>query len=411
MRKEMATVVLLCIIGMGLATTVLGEPLLDNKMYSPAYPGPNEGLASGIYPLPFTLPTPTTWPGLVTLYIPYWAVPAITTPSSSGSQSQVDTTRSAGQMGYVTRQGDQFWCDGQPFTFAGICIHYLSAPSFPEEEVEGVVAYLASEGVTAIRLWLLSSYDMDRFERLLDLGRRYDMRFVVTLVDYYFDKDVSWFKGEGRNEYLEHARCVVTRFRDRPEIIIWELMNEPGCGPEGGSQSCSDTLYEWVAAASAEIKALDPDRPISIGTMRAGWTEAEKHNYYRMHALSTIDVVSVHKRASRRPQPELDTAQQLGKPVLIGEVWSQAYKENCRPLTSTAIQERARKIEADLIRSLEDGVDGYLLWNYSHGAVVKGNGKEYFCSIYGYFPGDPTFAALRQWQEKNVPSTHRENPY
>ena len=408
MHTRVVTIVLLCIIGMCLATPGLGEPLLDNRSHSPAYPYPYENPASWIYPLPLALPTPSTSPGLISLYIPYWAVPTITAPSSQHSQSQADTAKSSG---YVTHQGDQLWYNGRPFTFTGINIHYLTAPNFPEEEVEEIVAYLAREGVVTIRLWLLSNYDMNRVERLLDLGRQYDMRFVVTLVDYYFHKDVSWFKGEGRSEYLEHARSVVARFRDRPEIIIWELMNEPGCGPEGGSQSCLDTLYKWVAVASAEIKALDPDRPISIGTMRAGWSEAEKHNYYRMHALDTIDVVSVHKRASRRPQPELDTAQQLGKPVLIGEVWSQAYKDNCRPLTSTAIQERSRKIEADLMRCLEDSVDGYLLWNYSHGAVEKGNGKEYFCSIYGYFPGDPTFAALRQWQEKNVPSTHRENPY
>jgi len=411
MRQKAVIMVLLCIIGMGLAAPGLGEPLLDNRLYSPAYPDPNADPASQIYPLPFTLPTTTTSPGLEMLYIPYWEAPATTGPISSGSQSQADTTESTSRMGYVTRQGDQLWCDGQPFTFAGVCIHYLSAPNFPEEEVEGVVAYLASEGVTAIRLWLLSGYDMDRFERLLDLGHQNDMRFVVTLVDYYFHKDVSWFKGTGRNEYLEHARRVVTRFRDRPEIIIWELMNEPGCGPEGGSQSCLDTLYKWVVASAAEIKAIDPDRPISIGTMRAGWSEAEKHNYYRMHALDTIDVVSIHKRASRRPQPELDTAQQLEKPVVIGEVWSQAYKENCRPLTSTATQERARRIEADLIHCAEDGVDGYLLWEYAHGAVVKEKGKEYFCSIYGYFQGDPAFAALRQWQDRNVLSPHRENPY
>ena len=88
------------------------------------------------------------------------------------------------------------------------------------------------------------------------------------------------------------------------------------------------------------------------------------------------------------------------KPVMIGEVWSQAYKENCRPLSTTATQERAAKIEADLARSTEYGVDGYLLWNYSHGAVMKEKSKEYFCSTYGYFEGDPVFPLLGAWTQE-----------
>lgn len=410
MRRSLIVTSLMLIVWVGQAGTVVGQPPPDSEIYPLPYPTVDACPASEIYPLPYAWQTPPVPPLPWTLYIPYWAIPDTTVTSPSGYHLAADTVNSARQMGYVTRRGDQLWCDGRPFTFAGICIHYLNDPSFPEKEMEGVVAYLSREGVAAIRLWLLPSYDMDRFERLLDLGRRYNVRFIVTLVDYYFHKDVSWFKGEGHNEYLEHARRVVTRFRDRPEIMIWELMNEPGCGPEAGSQSCLDTVYKWVAIASAEIKSLDPDRPISIGTMRAGWTEAERDNYHRMHALDTIDVVSIHKRASRRPRPELETARELGKPVMIGEVWSQAYKENCRPLTSTATRERASKIEADLARCAEEGVDGYLLWNYAHGAVIKQKGEEYFCGIYGYFQGDPAFAVLRQWGDTNGFPIHTENP-
>jgi hypothetical protein len=400
MRNTLVVFLLLSSIVMAWATPGMGASLPDSEGYPIPYPGPYRRPAVSPYPMPVASPTPTPSPRAITLYVPFWTVPDSDGLLSASTTYGSANVGSAPAMGFVSRRGDQLWCDGQPFTFAGLCIHYLNAPNFPEKEVEGVIQYLSSEGVTAIRLWLLPGHDLDRFERLLDLGRRYEIRFVVTLVDYYFHKDVSWFKGEGLNEYVDHARGVVTRFRDRPEIIAWELMNEPGCGPEGGSQSCLDVLYKWVAAASSEIKALDPRHLISIGTMRAGWTEAERGNYYRMHALDTIDIVSVHKRAGREPLPELETAEALGKPVMIGEVWSQAYKENCLPLSTTATQERATKIQADLARSTEYGIDGYLLWNYSYGAVMKEKSKEYFCSTYGYFQGDPVFPLLREWTQE-----------
>jgi len=408
MRRAFVITILVCIAGTGLASAGLADPLPYNGV--PSSPTASAEPDACIYPLPYATPTPRVLSAIEALYIPYWAAfdaPVIARSNPRPLAGELDSAR---PMGFVTRRGDQLWCDGRPFTFTGVCIHYLVAPSFPEEKMAEVVEYLSGEGITAIRLWLLPEYDLDRFARLLDLGRQHNMRFVVTLVDYYFHKDMTWFKGEGRTSYLQHVRRVVTRFRDRPEIIIWELMNEPGCGPEGGSQACLDSIYKWVSTASAEVKSLDPDRPISIGTMRAGWTEAERDNYYRMHALDTIDVVSIHKRASRLPLPELQTARELGKPVMIGEVWSQAYKENCRPLSATAAQERAHKIEADLARCAKEGVDGYLLWNFSYGAVPKGNGKQYFCSKYGYYKGDPAFAVLRKWGRKLIPSIHQDSP-
>jgi len=395
--RNMSMVLLLCTIAMIVATPGTAQTLPGSTPCPTPYPGPNWRSGTDPYPLPGPTLTPTPSPDSTTLYIPYWVLSESVSPQLQGSGPHSSILGSAGSMSFVTRSGDQLWCDGRPFKFAGVCIHYLNAPNFPEEEVEGIIEYLSEEGVTAVRLWLLQRYDLDRFERLLDLGRQYDVRFIVTLVDYYFNKNVSWFKTEGLHEYLDHIGRVVPRFRDRPEIIAWELMNEPGCGPEGGSQSCLDVVYEWVATASAEIKTLDPSHLISIGTMRAGWTDAEHLNYYRMHALDTIDIVSIHKRASREPRPELETADTLSKPVMIGEVWSQAYKKNCRPLSSTATQERAKKIEADLARCTEYGVDGYLLWNYSFGAVIKTNSKEYFCSTYGYFRDDPVFPSLRGW--------------
>ena len=293
--------------------------------------------------------------------------------------------------GFVVREGDQLFLDGQPFSFVGTNVSYLLEDYFPEDEAAKVLAYLADAGATGLRIWLFPQHDLERAERLLTLGSQHNLRFVVTLVNYYYDKGGWWFDPTHYSkEYLPHVRQVVARFRDRPEIMMWELMNEPNCSTdtEGG---CPGNMVRWAKAVSEEIKAIDPCHLVTTGTLRADPPEG---HFRDLHALETIDVVSIHKAADLWLEREIAIAAELNKPVLLGEIYARGYDKSCQPLGAMALEDRAELVAADMSRAWAEGVDGYLLWQYGHGRVQVGEQIQYYCNGYDYLRDDPVWALL-----------------
>lgn len=65
---------------------------------------------------------------------------------------------------------------------------------------------------------------------------------------------------------------MVTRFKDSPAIMAWELANEPRCGADGtrnlprSPDGCNPkVIAAWIEEMSAYIKSLDPDHLVTWG--------------------------------------------------------------------------------------------------------------------------------------------------
>ncbi len=301
--------------------------------------------------------------------------------------------------GFVQARGSSLVLDGEPFYFLGVNASYLMSEYFPDDEIEPIIRYLAETGgVNVIRLFYQPGKDPERFERILDLGRQYGIRFIVALQDFYFYKTQTWFDVHYKEEDLPHIRAVVPRFRDRPEILMWELMNEPGCAEGDEPKRCQQHIYNWASAVSAEIKALDPHHLVSIGALSAEGTRYHRSNYEDMHELPTVDVISLHRFVGKTSRTEMRLATELNKPIYVGEAWESAYrKDRCEPKDGTALADRAEEIGEDLEWSFEHGLDGYLLWQHDPGAVEMGDGdKQWYCSEFTFLAGDPTYEVLRE---------------
>jgi len=67
------------------------------------------------------------------------------------------------------------------------------------------------------------------------------------------------------------VKTIVTRYKDSPAILAWELANEPRCGADGvrnlpRSPDCTPAvLSAWIAEMSAYIKSLDPNHLVTWG--------------------------------------------------------------------------------------------------------------------------------------------------
>jgi hypothetical protein len=209
---------------------------------------------------------------------------------------------------------------------------------------------------------------------------------ILTLQNFFGHEDGWWFKGQYETVDLPHIRNIVPLFANRPEVLMWELMNEPTCPAKDANQACWDALYHWAQVTSQEIKRLDPNHLVSVGMQHAGFDDSARTAYRRVHALDTVDIVSVHDDAGTIPQEELDIAHELGKPIYLGEVYMTAYDEHCNVLPGGILDHRAQVIAGDLERLSQVGLDGYLLWQYT---------AEDGCGVTDYRPSDPAWDVIR----------------
>jgi mannan endo-1,4-beta-mannosidase len=335
------------------------------------------------------------------LYLP----PGMPSPTAGG-QGERQTlfgpallTALGGRSGFVTRLGEELQLNGRPYTFVGANASYLASPFFPATRMEEVIATLAARGSEVIRVWTEPWCDLDRVEEMLDLGGQYGVRFILTLQDFYGRTDGYWFKEEFKTKGLPHIRRIVPRFAGRPEILMWELMNEPTCPAEDADRACWEALCHWAQITSQEIKKLDANHLVAAGTQRAGFEPQAIEAFRRIHALSTIDIVSVHGQAGKlgRGERELERsiAQELGKPIYFGEVYRRGMDDRCQTLPQATLQERAAAIASDLEQLTATGIDGYLLWQYAYGTVELDDGTtQHFCGVYDYGDDDPAWEIL-----------------
>jgi len=292
----------------------------------------------------------------------------------------------AGCAGLAVRSGAELAIDGRPFTFFGVNAHYLLDKQFDEERVEPLLQEMSDRGINTVRVWYFDYHDPERMTRLLDAGSRHGIRFVVSLVDNVFH-GIDWFIDDGKQEeYVAHLDETVQRFKDRPEILIWELANEPNCGEGRHDDDCLETIRGWVGRMATRAAAIDPCRPVSTGMIGDGNYENEKKSFRIVNRKDGIGIVSVHRRSTDEKRSELEFATDEGLPIFYGEIYDVAYDEGCSPLSGDhSPQERADRIKSDLRQAVQDGVDGYLLWEYA----TSGE-----CSTFGFESDDPLWNKL-----------------
>jgi len=300
----------------------------------------------------------------------------------------------------VGRRGAELILAGQPLRFFGINATYLTEEDFPEDQVPGILERLHSRGVGVIRVWFQAGQDPERLARLLDGGGRLGLRFIVTLGDNVHE-GVDWFFGQDDEErYRPHLDDTVARFKDRPEILAWEPVNEPNCGDGRFDEACVKTIRDWVVGTAGRIKSIDACHLVSSGMIGAGNFDLDQDSYRRLHKKDEIDLISVHRDVGTDSGRERELSEDIGKPIFYGETYDIANDDSCQALRGSQGPEgRARRVANDVEQAFQEGVDGYLLWDLNLGRVRKTNGDDgYYCSKFGYPFEDPLWERLASRQ-------------
>lgn len=74
-------------------------------------------------------------------------------------------------------------------------------------------------------------------------------------------KSMTW--EEQQDELREYIEAIVTRYRDRPNIIMWQVENEPFLSVFA-YEHCGDLDREFLEEEIILVKQLDPTRPVLV---------------------------------------------------------------------------------------------------------------------------------------------------
>ncbi|KAJ3545585.1 hypothetical protein NM208_g2449 [Fusarium decemcellulare] len=220
---------------------------------------------------------------------------------------------------FVTVKGEKFQLNGKDFYFAGSNAYYLPFQEDPEDVERGLRA-AKKAGLNVMRTWGFndrnvttdpnglpqyggegagktgiyfqmwdkgkSKIDVAPFEKVVDAASKVGIKLIVALTNNWADyggMDVYTVNLGGKyhddfyrlpqikKAYKRYVKAMVTRYKNSPAIMAWELGNEPRCGADGTrnlprSDKCTPKLLsDWAEEMSAYIKSLDPYHLVTWG--------------------------------------------------------------------------------------------------------------------------------------------------
>lgn len=219
---------------------------------------------------------------------------------------------------------------------------------------------------------------MAHFAMLLDFAKENGIRLVVSIV-------TGWMSGrmfvppalEGKNLITDpealmlqtkFVRGFVRAFRDREEIVTWDIGNECNCLADAGSR---EAAYVWTSIITNAIRAEDKSRKIMSGMH--GLVNRHNDGYWLIEDQAELcDVLCTHPYPSPSIGGEFDPINGLrtsmiptaqtnyyasvgGKPCMIQEQGSFSCMVGNNDMA-------ADWLRVNLFSSWANGSAGYLWW-------------------------------------------------
>ncbi|WP_081785056.1 cellulase family glycosylhydrolase [Cellulomonas sp. KRMCY2] len=240
---------------------------------------------------------------------------------------------------FVTRDGDQFMLDGEPFYAAGSNNY---RPMFLDPTVvDQIMAAVADNDHRVLRAWAFNdigdpadpttsidpqntttyfhSWDpaaeapafndgetgLEQLDYMVASAKEHGVRLVLPFVNNWgpyggMDQYVRWAGAEFHSDFytdatirqwykdwVEHLLNRVNTitgvaYKDEPTIMAWELANEPRCVASGsyeaGPDCTTDTLTAWATEMAAFVKSVDGNHLVGLGD-EGFWCEPDGEHW------------------------------------------------------------------------------------------------------------------------------------
>jgi len=153
---------------------------------------------------------------------------------------------------------------------------------------------------------------LKKLKEVLDLAEANSIKVVVTLFDFYGDYSVlNWTLNQ------RHAEIIVSKFKDHPAIIAWDIKNEPDLDFDSRDKT---NVIAWLKNMIAFVKTVDQNNPITIGWSNAKSASILKDNvdYVSFHYYDDIDDLEETFKSLKQVIPD--------KSIVISEFGISSYK-------------------------------------------------------------------------------------
>jgi hypothetical protein len=352
-------------------------------------------------------------------------VPTATATATAGAPAPTPTpTDTTPAAGFVTRQGTQLMLDGQPYRFAGLNIYNANSTNncwYSMSSGSTLADSLAATGgIGAFRAWFFQNEatvngarSWAAFDHTLAVARAAGVKVIPVLVNQwgqcegwsvYADgyKSESWYQSGYKtlptspgmaDTYREWVREVVSRYKDDPTILAWQMVNEAEDKVAYGG-SCSSTaatsLQSFAGDIAGLIKSIDTNHLVSIGTIGSGQCGSAGSAYKTLHATAGVDLCEYHDYSTvAMPGDQwnglatrISQCAALGKPVFVGE-------SGVKTADVGLITDRGSLFTQKVQTQMQAGVVGELLWDWRDAAHGGSSTTGYEIGA-----GDPALAAL-----------------
>ena len=283
----------------------------------------------------------------------------------------------------------------QPLTdyshIRGVCHNPES--SADQAALERHLSYMRRLNLNSVRFWM----DMDRYEadprgyldalaRFMETCWRFGVSAMPILwngnfIQDFREPDASWYARASR-----YANDFISRFRGKPNILMWDVVNEPMCNDylrsvkgvdEAEYAARFQKLEAWVRRLCAIVRRADPGGCMTVGH--------ESVDHARSSA-DLVDVICFHDYLTTRREIEgaIQAAEALGreygKPILN---------------TETGCVGRANPYEVELELCQKHQVGFYLFnlisqgfWGDIHGLVYDDGtvrDPSVIAALFGFF--------------------------
>ncbi|HEY7283377.1 MAG TPA: fibronectin type III domain-containing protein [Actinomycetota bacterium] len=328
----------------------------------------------------------------------------------------------------MSRSGKQLTLDGHSYRPIGLNIYNANSNGLCGPQMDGTTLddslTAIGAGKNTMRAWFFQQLattngarDWTAFDRTLAAARAHGDTVVATLVDQWGDcgapsgygyKDRSWYETgytqpdpAGIVSYRDWVQEIVSRYKDDPTIMAWQLVNEPEVLPQLGADcstvpesTAESVLSSFADDVSGLVKSIDPNHLVSLGTIGSGQCGTQGDDYQTVMSIPTLDLCEYHDYTPGALIPgdqfnglqrRIDQCDTIDKPLLVGELGIRPTDVGGTP------QARANVVSGKLCAQLTAGVAGDLLWSWNKDGSLLDN--------FDIGPGDPVLAELTPWSD------------
>jgi mannan endo-1,4-beta-mannosidase len=354
--------------------------------------------------------------------------------------------RSAGSVGFITRQGTNFRLNGQNYKFTGLnaynvlsnntvqygCWYDLISGSNLDTALGnmGAAGTGQNEGrLGVIRAWFFQNNSMSttgsgvrdwsRWDKAISVCKARGYRLIPVLCNAFdtceggatntganwrsfgggtFVRTGDWYLS-GYNTavdpngpvnsttYRAFVSEAATRYKNEPTIAFWQLVNEAECNDAAGGTLAKDCLLHFADDMGGLIHSIDSNHLVSLGSMGSGQQGMAYLEYQYVYASAGIDICEYHDYYAQDVTMGGDAFNGISERISQANALSKPIF--CGEMgIPDSDGSRSTHFAAKIDAQFAAGCSGVLPWEWAN------TGQESGTAPYAIAPGDATLAVL-----------------